>query len=232
MSIADEIAKLAELRESGALSDEEFAEQKRRLLAAGPGAVAAAGGAATRSKKGTSKALVGCLIAAGVLVVGLPILGIVGAIAIPAYMKYMRRSKTAEATMNLRKLFDSSVSYFEREHVDASGRILRRQFPSSVTVTPGDRFCMDDSVQDKWIPKKAYWTNPTWQALNFALADPHYYSYEYVSEGVNDGAKFTARALGDLNCNGTFSTFERVGMVDGSLNVVGGGGVFTENELE
>ena len=41
-----------------------------------------------------------------------------------------------------------------------------------------------------------------------------------------------ARALGDLNCNQTFSTFERVGTVNDNLNVVGGGGIFSYQELE
>ena len=46
---------------------------------------------------------------------------------------------------------------------------------------------------------------------------------------------FTARAVGDLNCNGVYSTFERVGrgvVEEGRLVVVGGGGIYVENELE
>ena len=166
------------------------------------------------------------------LMIVVAIIGILAAVAIPAFMKYIRRSKTSEATMNIRKLFDSSVSYYEQEHASRLGVIHERQFPDAVALTPGDTFCTGDVNAEKWIPKKTYWTNPSWQALNFALSDPHYYSYQYVSSGVNTSAKFTARAIGDLNCNGTFSTFERVGTVDGSLNVMGGGGIFSANELE
>jgi type IV pilus assembly protein PilA len=46
------------------------------------------------------------------------ILGILAAIAIPALTKYMRRSKTSEARVNLAKLFDASSAYFNEEHVD------------------------------------------------------------------------------------------------------------------
>jgi type IV pilus assembly protein PilA len=46
------------------------------------------------------------------------ILGILAAIAIPALTKYMRRSKTSEARIQLAKLFDSSAAYFNEEHVD------------------------------------------------------------------------------------------------------------------
>ena len=166
------------------------------------------------------------------LMIVVAIIGILAAVAIPAFMKYIRRSKTSEVTMNLRKLFDSSVSYFEREHASRAGVIHERQFPKTTALKPGDQFCGADANAEKWIPKKTYWNARTWQALNFALSDPHYYSYEYVSTGENTGAKFTVRGNGDLNCNGTFSTFERIGTVDTSLNVMGGGGIYTENELE
>jgi prepilin-type N-terminal cleavage/methylation domain-containing protein len=46
------------------------------------------------------------------------ILGILAAIAIPALTKYMRRSKTSEARIQLAKLFDSTSAYFNEEHVD------------------------------------------------------------------------------------------------------------------
>lgn len=46
------------------------------------------------------------------------ILGILAAIAIPALTKYMRRSKTSEARIQLAKLFDSTSAYFNEEHVE------------------------------------------------------------------------------------------------------------------
>ena len=46
------------------------------------------------------------------------ILGILAAIAIPALTKYMRRSKTSEARVQLAKMFDSASAFFNEEHVD------------------------------------------------------------------------------------------------------------------
>ncbi len=165
------------------------------------------------------------------LMIVVAIIGILAAVAIPAFMKYIRRSKTSEATMNLRKLFDSSASYFAREHASRKGIIHERQFPLAAALAPGVAFCSEGTAE-KFVPKKSYWEPLTWQALNFALSDPHYYKYQYASAGTDSSSSFTARAVGDLNCNGIFSTFERVGTVDNSLNVVGGGGIYTENELE
>jgi len=160
------------------------------------------------------------------------IIGILAAVAIPAFMKYIRRSKTSEATMNLRKLFDSSVSYFEDEHASRSGLPLDRQFPAKADPTPeGIDFCAGNTGE-KFAPTDTTWTKATWHALNFGLADPHYYKYSYDSSGVDTDSKFTARANGDLDCDSTQSTFERIGTVDAALNVVGGGGIYMENELE
>ena len=65
------------------------------------------------------------------LMIVVAIIGILAAVAIPAFMKYIRRSKTVEATMNVRKLYDSSVSYYEAEHADSAGTILAKQFPTA-----------------------------------------------------------------------------------------------------
>src|SRR5262245_11168608 len=71
------------------------------------------------------------------LMIVVAIIGILAAVAIPAFMKYIRRSKTVEATMNVRKLFDSSVSYFEGEHADSKGNPLAKVFPNKVGPSPG-----------------------------------------------------------------------------------------------
>ena len=118
------------------------------------------------------------------LMIVVAIIGILAAVAIPAFMKYIRRSKTTEATMNIRKLFDSSVTYFEAEHAKQDGSILPRQFPDSATWTPnGPGICCGDPGQ-KCAPGKyatQFVTSLTWQTLNFSVDDPFYYSYQYDS---------------------------------------------------
>jgi prepilin-type N-terminal cleavage/methylation domain-containing protein len=52
------------------------------------------------------------------LMIVVAILGILAAIAIPALTKYMRKSKTSEARIQLAKLFDSTSAYFSEEHVE------------------------------------------------------------------------------------------------------------------
>ena len=51
------------------------------------------------------------------LMIVVAILGILAAIAIPALTKYMRRSKTSEARIQIAKMFDAASAYFNAEHV-------------------------------------------------------------------------------------------------------------------
>lgn len=168
------------------------------------------------------------------LMIVVAIIGILAAVAIPAFMKYIRRSKTSEATMNIRKLFDSSVSYFTAEYSQRDGQKLPRQFPDTVAATPNDWAAQTcgQGGSEKYNPDPQTWAPATWQALNFAVDDPFYYRYEYVSEGTGETSQFTARANGDLNCDNVLSTFERIGAVDEENNVSGGAGLFQAKELE
>jgi prepilin-type N-terminal cleavage/methylation domain-containing protein len=52
------------------------------------------------------------------LMIVVAILGILAAIAVPALTKYMRRSKTSEARVQIAKLFDAASAYFNEEHVE------------------------------------------------------------------------------------------------------------------
>jgi hypothetical protein len=60
-------------------------------------------------------------------------------------------------------------------------------------------------------------TNKGFACLKFLMNSPQYYMYNYTSDGdVNVptiGTQFTAIANGDLDANGTLSTFELVGAV-------------------
>ena len=96
------------------------------------------------------------------LMIVVAIIGILAAVAIPAFMKYIRRSKTVEATMNVRKLFDSSVAYFEGDHADKGGNTLAKVFPTSKAVSPGapNSTCCGQTG-DKCKPAPTNFNDPT-----------------------------------------------------------------------
>ncbi|MDP3277638.1 MAG: prepilin-type N-terminal cleavage/methylation domain-containing protein [Deltaproteobacteria bacterium] len=163
------------------------------------------------------------------LMVVVAILGILASVAIPAMIKYLRRAKTTEAIDKLAYLYRSSGVYATGEHFSRglSGSPAPAQFPASTAVTPatpGAGIRRTAALTD--------WDVPTWQALDFAIADPIYYSYEYTSAGLGSAAQFTARALGNLDGDAIFSTFERVGRINANREVQGSPGVWMNFELE
>ncbi len=179
------------------------------------------------------------------LMIVVAIIGLLAAMAVPAFVKYIRRAKTSEALMNLRKIFDGSVAYYERDFSSRFGQAVTPQFPGqgafAVNATPGVNFCCGQPVPggttDKCLPQneRGVWEVPTWQALSFGVDDPHYFWYGYTSVGQGAGqSAFTARAQGNLNCSQdqVYSTFERVGGATAENTVVGGAGVFSAHETE
>jgi hypothetical protein len=152
--------------------------------------------------------------------------GILAAVAIPAFMRYQRRGKTVEATMNLRKLFDSEVMYYEAEHVDSKGRLLPKSFAAAADWTPTTRCC--EQLGGKCAPDPKLWEGEPWRSLEFSIDDPFNYQYRVVKKA--DG--FVVEARGDLDCDGVFSTFRREGHLDQQGMVSGGEGLQSENDTE
>lgn len=163
------------------------------------------------------------------LMIVVAILGILAAVAIPAFTKYMRRAKTSEAVEKLSSLYRMSAVYYGQEHAGegVDGAPLPHQFPDAVPQTPST---VPRGVQVR--DPVGTWETPTWRALGFAVADPHYYSYQYDSIGTGVNAQFTARALGDLDGDGIDSTFERSGMATATFDVQGSQGVWMNMETE
>src|SRR3954447_25964154 len=102
------------------------------------------------------------------LMIVVAIIGILAAVAIPAFMKYIRRSKTVEATMNVRKLFDSSVSYFEAEDSNRKVHTLRRECPDTVALTPPGKCASNAGGKSKPAATTFQDTGGSSSALNFS----------------------------------------------------------------
>jgi type II secretory pathway pseudopilin PulG len=134
----------------------------------------------------------------------LPIIGVLSAIAVPAFTKYVKRSKTVEATMNVRKLADAALSLSSAKKKPA--------WPKSTQWTPAAVCCGQPG--DKCAPDAAQWKTPTWSALNFSVDEPHYYQYRVTNEGQGKKARLVVEARGDLDCDGTFSSYKRAITVD------------------
>lgn len=166
------------------------------------------------------------------LMIVVAIIGILAAVAIPAFMQYIRRSKSSEATINLRKIFDGAAAYYSDEHSNRAGEILSRQFPATVASTPGGAACVGGETK-KFTPNDALWRHPSWSALKFGIDDPFLFQYDFDSAGTGVGSSFTVGAHGDMDCDATLSTFERVATIDQQNNFSGGAqGVYAHRPNE
>ncbi len=170
------------------------------------------------------------------LMIVVAIIGVLAAVAVPAFMKYIRKAKTAEVREHTRRMYEQArVYYFETYGARTAGGIVKHQFPDTVQMTPVSTCCQPDG-SNKCSPNAAQWSDPTWRALHFSMDDPHYYRYEFISGGTGTGAEFTVRAMGDLDCDGIESTFEMYGTVmtgeSGGGEVSGSSGLARINELE
>jgi type IV pilus assembly protein PilA len=163
------------------------------------------------------------------LMIVVAIIGILAAVAIPAFMRYMNKAKSTEAEQFIKKIHDGARAYYHNPSQPGLAPIAK-QFPPAAPMTPAAGTCCA-GTQDKCTPISAQWQgNPSWQALNFSVDDPHYYAYQFDVTNVTAGP-FTARSTGDLDCDATIATFEMIGQVVGG-NVTSSASIRRVNESD
>lgn len=123
------------------------------------------------------------------LMIVVAIIGILAAVAIPAFLDYMKKGKKAEAELNLNAIGKSAKTYYT-EH---------SEFPqvASPGLTPAAACCGNPG--NKCPVLAANWEGvPAWDALDFSISEPHLFQYNYTTTGGND---FQAIAEGDTDCD-------------------------------
>jgi len=151
------------------------------------------------------------------LMIVVAIIGILAAVAIPAFIKYTKKAKAAETADLLRKMAEGARVYYmdvHRSGTDLSGQSLTLRFPTSIGRTPTANCC---TFGTKCPGGNIAWEDPTWKALLFEVKDAHFYRYSFSSTQGNPST-FTARAEGDLDCDGKLSTHTLFG--EGGANDV------------
>ena len=178
------------------------------------------------------------------LMIVVAIIGILAAVAIPAFLRYIKQSKTAEATANIEKIAKGAIAYFEKNHVirgvGKANSILPKQFPGkagAALLTPANivgTLCVENSAVkvDPNLTADAAFTDASWRALNFSMSDPYQFQYEFQSNNKGKDAVFTAAAHGDLDCDNTLSTFEIQAQVTDSMEIQRSPGIYEKDPLE
>lgn len=142
-------------------------------------------GTATKPKgmSGPVKLLIGCAVLVPLLVC---CVGVLASTAIPAFLNFTARSKTAETGIQLRALSEA---------------VMRRCADGEAPVSAGPLPLRPDSTRQV----TDFSVDPGFAALGFQPREPLYYQYSVRLEA--DGVT-AILAQGDLDGDGALSTFE------------------------
>ena len=165
------------------------------------------------------------------LMIVVAIIGILSAIAIPAFIGYIRRSKTAEATSNLKLLYTGAAAYYAQERA-AQG--IAGAYSSRCTVVAAGPL---PAVPNEQKQTAAFSGNASFVGVGFTVADAVYFAYNIAgsADACNAAASaslYSFQALGDLDGDGAQSTFEIAAGSNAERDFIKAPGIYVVNEIE
>jgi type IV pilus assembly protein PilA len=158
------------------------------------------------------------------LMIVVAIVGILAVLAIYGVRKYLANAKTAEARNSLGQMAKDAAAAYEKEGMagtmitpGGTAGLSRQLCKGAASSVPG---AAGSIAGAKYQSAPQDWNvdapgNSGFACLKFSMDQPQYYMYNYMSPGGgNTGTTFTAMANGDLNGDGTLSTFSLMGSVN------------------
>ena len=135
--------------------------------------------------------LVGCV---GLAILMVPCIGVVAAIAIPAFVNYARRAKTVEARTNVATIARGVETFCTADHVGPTGAVTNA-LPAALAPT----------LRSPAAEPQIATLDPGWASLGFSPGEPLRYAYSIERPSPTTAVVV---AEGDLNGNGVRSRFE------------------------
>jgi prepilin-type N-terminal cleavage/methylation domain-containing protein len=143
------------------------------------------------------------------LMIVVAIIGILAAVAIPAFMDYMKRSKKTEAALQLNKIGKNA----KRVYSETSSYVIGTAGELPAKVATG--CCNGGGTAPnhcRAVPA-SFAADSVWKALDFQIDEDSLFVYDYTGAATT----FTALATGDLDCDTTEITYSLAGTaVDGN----------------
>jgi hypothetical protein len=114
---------------------------------------------------------------------------------LPAFLRNLRASRFAEP-------LDGLAYISARASLLAAGRPVEMAYPPAAPLTPA-AVPRGELVVDP----AGTWDHATWRLLDFRPDEPHAYAFTFDSQNGAEGSSFEANARGDLDGDGSTSTF-------------------------
>ncbi len=166
------------------------------------------------------------------LMIVVAIVGVLAVLAVVGVSKYLASAKTAEARNSLGQMGKGSIAAWEKESYSgvplATGATasLAHQLclsatatvPAAVASVQGKKYQPNTGAATDY--RKDEGANQTgFVCLKFQITQPQHYMYNYTSDSNSStaGTVLTASAIGDLNANSTYSTFQLIGVVENGV---------------
>jgi type IV pilus assembly protein PilA len=133
------------------------------------------------------------------LMIVVAIIGILAAVAIPAFMDYVKRSKKTEAALQLNKIGKNA----KRVYSETSSYVIGTAGQLPAKVATG--CCNGGGTAPnhcKAVPA-SFAADTVWKALDFQIDEDSLFVYDYTGAATT----FTALATGDLDCDTTEITY-------------------------
>jgi prepilin-type N-terminal cleavage/methylation domain-containing protein len=127
------------------------------------------------------------------LMIVVAIIGILAAVAIPAFMDYMKRSKKTEASLQLNKIGKNA----KRAYSESSSYVVGTA--TQLPAKPGGGGCCGGPNNHCAANSAGFAADTAWKALDFQIDEDSLFYYDYTGTATT----FTAKATGDLDCDNT-----------------------------
>jgi prepilin-type N-terminal cleavage/methylation domain-containing protein len=135
------------------------------------------------------------------LMIVVAIIGILAAIAIPAFLDYMNKGKKTEASLQLDNI-DKKIKTFYIE---------KARMPVAAAIHPAGTACASATGKAAKELPSVWYADPGWNEMKFHVDEDSLFQYRWNGTTL-------AEAVGDLDCDTTIVTYSlNVTLVEGNV---------------
>jgi prepilin-type N-terminal cleavage/methylation domain-containing protein len=170
------------------------------------------------------------------LMIVVAIIGILAAVAIPAFIDYIRKSKASEVHENLDKCYKGVIDYFEKPRGLRDGTTVSSILPpdQGLFCPTGASGCADLSGSSMLMDSTQYTAGASaeiFRAIKFVLTEATYACYQYAASNRNPGAgdTFECAACTDIDDDGTECWWAKQGTYQAATSNFSAGHVWQDD---